>query len=102
MCQICKCSRVKYSVSKDQPRQLIACVVKSAELSIKDAAKQKSEVLYNEVKSVDLIAKEFRCHRICYKKLTKMKQTNNLLKVKINPSICLLKNSNFSIKTSND
>ena len=57
---------------------MIARVTKSAELSIKDVAKRKSEVLYNEIESVDLIAKEFRYRRIC-KKFHQNKTTNNLL-----------------------
>ena len=58
---------------------MIARVTKSAELSIKDVAKRKSEVLYNEIESVDLIAKEFRYRRICNKNFTQNKTTNNLL-----------------------
>ena len=58
---------------------MIACVTKSTELTIEDAAKQKSEALYSEIKAVDLIAKEFRYHCLCYKNVTKMKPTNILL-----------------------
>ena len=45
MSNMWKCSRIKYSVSKDQPQQLTTFVTNSAKLSIRDAAKQKSEVL---------------------------------------------------------
>ena len=62
---------MRYSVSKDQIRTLVTCETKTAESAIKEAAKTKDEDLYQQIVSVDLIAKEFRYHAICYNDFTK-------------------------------
>ena len=37
-----------------------------AEMTIKAAAKDKNETIYNEIKDPDLIAKDFKAHKHCY------------------------------------
>ena len=41
-----------------------------AEKKIKTAAETKNKKLYNEIKSLDLIAKEFKVHKHCYQQFT--------------------------------
>ena len=44
------------------------CVIKNAEKTIKYAAELNDEDLYNEIKDLDLIPKEFRYHNKYYNK----------------------------------
>ena len=71
ICQICKRSRVKYPVSKAQTRTLVTSTTKAAESAIKEAARTKDEELYHQIVVMDLTAKEFRSHSICYNNITK-------------------------------
>ena len=55
------------------------------EESIKKAAKLKDQELYNEIKDLDLIAKEFRYHKNCYRNFTRKKSLSEKQESEIKP-----------------
>ena len=79
-CQYCQKYQLKSSNTVVLPYK---CLTKSAEKTIKDAAKQNNEDLYNEIKDLDLIAKEFGYHNKCYKKFTKIKTSSQELEPRV-------------------
>ena len=66
-CNLCKKYRVKQKKTHLLP-QTVATI--NACETIKAAAKVKNPLLYSEIYDVDLIAKEFKYHRHCYKSFT--------------------------------
>ena len=66
-CQICDKFRVKYKNMKYEPYKNLTF---NPEKSLKAAAKVKKEELFNEIKDIDLISKEFKVHKHCYKQFT--------------------------------
>ena len=66
-CNLCLKYRVQYKSKKYEPYQITTY---AAENTIKAAAKAKNEMLYKEIKDLDLIAKEFKVHKHCYQQYT--------------------------------
>ena len=71
-CNICKQYLLKRNKKLSKPKK---CVTKQSEKTIKDAAKNKNDDMYYEIKDLDLIAKEFKYHICCYKNFTKKTET---------------------------
>ena len=70
-CSLCH----KYTIRDKHKKKVLVkpsiCLTKEAEAKIKHAAKVKKLDLYFEIKDVDLIAKEFKYHKNCYRNLTR-------------------------------
>ena len=72
-CQLCHKHRIQYGNEKIEPTLIVTF---DAERKIKENAKIKNETLYNKIKDLDLIATEFKYHRVpCYRDFTR--STNN-------------------------
>ena len=67
VCQICGKFRKQHKNKRYTPYVIESF---NAEYAIKSACKTKNATLYNEIESLDLIAKEFKVHQPCYQKLT--------------------------------
>ena len=67
VCQICGKFRKQHKNKRYTPYVIESF---NAEYAIKSAYKTKNPTLYNEIESLDLIAKEFKVHQPCYQKLT--------------------------------
>ena len=66
-CNLCSKHRIQFKRTKYVPYKI---ETHDAEMTIKAAAKDKNETLYNEIKDLDLIAKEFKVHKHCYQHYT--------------------------------
>ena len=66
-CSLCTKFRVEQKSEKYKPYKITTY---TAENTIKAAVKDKNEKLYNEVKDLDLIVKEFKFHKHCYQQYT--------------------------------
>ena len=64
-------------MSNSQIRTMVTCTTKAAENVIKDASRTTYEDLYHKNVVMNLIAKEFGYHSICYKNFTKPALTLN-------------------------
>ena len=71
VCGICKKGPTK---NKGKKVFLTTIVTKKASDTIKEAAKSKDRELYAEIKELDLIAKEFKYHRHCWKNFTRKRK----------------------------
>ena len=67
-CFVCKKERIQRKKKNEYPVTVHTLNVESA---IKAAAKEKNPTLYFEIKDADLIARELRYHKTCYKAFTK-------------------------------
>ena len=66
-CQLCGKFRFQHKNNRYKPYKITSF---SAVDTIKAAAKVKKQSLFNEIEHRDLIAQEFKVHRICYQTLT--------------------------------
>ena len=67
-CDICNKIRIKSKGRVETPDKIAAL---SAERTIKESAKQKDPDFHSKIVYVDLIAKEFKYHRTCYRNFTR-------------------------------
>jgi len=73
-CQICRKFQVKYNGKKVEPSTIATY---DAERNIKNAARQRDGQLYLDIKDVDLISKEFKYHRHCYRNYIRVNENKN-------------------------
>ena len=66
-CQLCNKFRVQYQKKRYEPYKILTF---DAEKALKAAAKVKKNELFNEIKDIDLISKEFKVHKHCYRQFT--------------------------------
>jgi len=66
-CNLCGKYRIQHLTKKYEPYTITTY---NAATSIKTAAKNKNQKLYQEIEHLDLIAKEFKVHKTCYKTFT--------------------------------
>ena len=66
-CNLCSKHRIQFKRTKYVPYKIEA---RDAEMTIKAAAKDKNETLYNEIKGLDLMAKDVSVHKHCYQHYT--------------------------------
>ena len=67
-CNICNKTRIKSKGKVETPDKIATL---SAERTIKESAKQKDPDFHSKIVYVDLIAKEFKYHRTCYRNFTR-------------------------------
>ena len=77
-CQFCKKVRIKYKSKVAVPNKILTS---SAETTIKESAQTKDKELHSRIVGVDLIAKEFKYHQVCYREFTR----DNLTDRNVNP-----------------
>ena len=68
---------MKYLVTKAPTQTLVECTTKAAESTIKETARTKDVELYHQIAVMDVNAKEFRYHSICYNNFMKPASISN-------------------------
>ena len=95
-CQLCGKCRLQYKNKRYVPYTIATF---NAAESIKAAAKVKNETLFNEIEHLDLIAKEFKVHHVCYKKFTlgysPASRAENLMEEDNELKECMYRKANF-------
>ena len=66
-CNLCGKYRIQHRNKKCEPYKISTF---NTATTIKAAAREKNKTLFEEVKDLDLIAKEFKVHKMCYQKFT--------------------------------